>query len=137
LAKSRLPERKLEGIRKRVSFLEKKPKELAKEPPSWKKAGRNSQKSQLPGKEPEGIHKRAAWVLKFISFFHKTKCIQTRSSCQNRSKIRKTARQDRISLASIAWLLLPLIHGVWSRRRGPTHITAMFVLFQSASLGQF
>ena len=39
-------------------------KEFAKELGSWKKAGRNLQKSQLPGKKPAGIGKRVLFLEK-------------------------------------------------------------------------
>ena len=44
------------------SFLEKTPEEFARDAGSWRKAGRNSRKSQLTGKETEGIHEVASFL---------------------------------------------------------------------------
>jgi hypothetical protein len=52
----------MKGICKRAGFLEKTPEEFARGAASWRKAGRNSQKSPLPGKETEGIHKVASFL---------------------------------------------------------------------------
>src|SRR5262249_39775869 len=64
LQKSWVPGKKLGGICKEDTFLENNRKEFAREPSSWRKAGRNSQKSPLPGKETEGICKRTAYLEK-------------------------------------------------------------------------
>jgi hypothetical protein len=61
-------EKRRMGFPTQLSFLEKTPEEFARDAGSWRKAGRNSQKSQLPGKETEGIHIRAGFLRPFAGW---------------------------------------------------------------------
>jgi len=75
----------MKGIRKRARFPEKSWKEFAREPSSWRKAGRNLQKSQVPGKEPEGIHKVASFLEESWKEFTK----ESASGKRNRRNLQK------------------------------------------------
>src|SRR5215471_1696222 len=85
LQKSWVPGKKLGGISKQDTFLENNRKEFAREPSSWRKAGRNSQKSRLLGKETEGIHKVASFLEESWKEFTK----ESASGKRNRRNLQK------------------------------------------------